>query len=194
VVTVTESVDPVVNCPGNMTVYTHDEDGETVTFSATATDNCDPDPQVLCSPSSGSTFPIGDTIVMCTATDNSDNTDSCTFTITVMYQNDPPVAVDDEDEMPEGGGYIDIEVLANDTDPDGDDLTVTQAETPTCGTTQVIDEAHAVRYSTEGCSDPPDTVTFTYTITDGHGSYDTATVSVDMPEGGIIFFMPPPGD
>jgi len=191
-VTVTEAVDPAVSCPGDMTVYTHDEDGETVTFSATATDTCDPDPQVTCVPSSGSTFPIGDTLVTCTATDNSGNTDTCTFTVTVVYQNDPPVAADDEDEVPEGGGCIDIDVLANDTDPDGDELTVTQAGTPTCGTTEVINDGGAVRYCTEGCSDPPDTVTFTYTITDGHGSTDTASVSVDMPEGGIIFFMPPP--
>ena len=52
-------------------------------FSASATDVHDPDPTVDCVPPSGSTFPIGETLVTCTATDDADNSSLCTFTVTV---------------------------------------------------------------------------------------------------------------
>jgi hypothetical protein len=58
--------------------------GGVVNYSApTATDNC-PGVTVACNPPSGSTFPVGATIVTCTATDTSNNTASCTFVVN-MY-------------------------------------------------------------------------------------------------------------
>jgi hypothetical protein len=48
----------------------------------TATDNC-PGVTVACNPPSGSTFPVGATVVTCTATDTSNNTASCAFTVNV---------------------------------------------------------------------------------------------------------------
>ena len=80
-----------------------------------------------------------------------------------------------------------IEVLANDTDPNGDDLTITASDSPTAngGTTAINDNG------TPG--DPTDdfidytpatgfagTDTFTYTIDDGNGGTDTATVTVTV--------------
>jgi hypothetical protein len=57
--------------------------GALVNYSApTATDNC-PGVTVACNPPSGSTFPVGATIVTCTATDTSNNTASCTFAVNV---------------------------------------------------------------------------------------------------------------
>jgi hypothetical protein len=58
--------------------------GAVVTWTdPTATDNVDPSPSVSCSPSSGSTFPAGATVVTCTATDSSGNSASSTFVVSV---------------------------------------------------------------------------------------------------------------
>jgi hypothetical protein len=57
--------------------------GGVINFTApTASDNC-PGVAVACNPPSGSTFPVGSTIVTCTATDTSNNTSSCSFTLNV---------------------------------------------------------------------------------------------------------------
>jgi len=183
---VTEPVDPTVSCPGDINVDTTDPTGTTVTFSASATDNCDPSPEISFSPASGSNFPIGDTVVTCAATDDSGNTGTCTFTVSVTFQNSPPNAVDDDFDMQEGGGCQDFDVLDNDSDPEGHDLTITSVGSPQCGTTAIVDSKTKIRYCTESCFDPPDEVTFNYTITDGYDEYDTATVTVTLPGGPII--------
>jgi len=57
----------------------------TVMFPApVATDTCDNNLLVYCTPPSGSVFPVGTNIVTCTAVDASDNTNTCTFTIRVI--------------------------------------------------------------------------------------------------------------
>lgn len=61
--------------------------GATVSFNVTASDACDPTPNVLCTPTSGSFFPIGTTTVHCTATDACGNVDTCSFTVTVKPTN-----------------------------------------------------------------------------------------------------------
>ncbi|QDU69370.1 HYR domain-containing protein [Engelhardtia mirabilis] len=66
-----------------------------VFFTApTATDNCDPAPTVSCSPASGSTFPVGTTVVTCTATDACGNVSSSNFTVTVTATNAVDVIVE----------------------------------------------------------------------------------------------------
>ena len=67
-----------------------------VTFSTpTATDNRGI-PTVVCTPPSGTFFPIGVTTVTCTATDGAGLTDVDTFTVTVN-DVDPPVLADHDD-------------------------------------------------------------------------------------------------
>ena len=56
--------------------------GAEVAFEVTATDNCG-DVTVVCDPLSGSMFPVGETTVTCTATDEFDNTADTLFTVTV---------------------------------------------------------------------------------------------------------------
>ena len=58
--------------------------GELVTFQVEASDACDPNPSVVCSPPSGSLFPRGTTIVTCTATDATENQSICTFPVIVQ--------------------------------------------------------------------------------------------------------------
>lgn len=49
-----------------------------------AVDLIDPDPELVCDPPSGSLFPIGETEVTCTATDDAGNTSTATFTVIVL--------------------------------------------------------------------------------------------------------------
>ena len=54
-----------------------------VNFSAGAVDDCDPDPTVTLTQQSGTVFPVGDTSVTLTATDNEGSSKKCTFTVSV---------------------------------------------------------------------------------------------------------------
>ncbi len=57
-----------------------------------------------------------------------------TIDVGVTNVNDAPVAVDDEaDFNPDDGSSVDIDVLANDTDVDGDTLTATNFAYPDGG-------------------------------------------------------------
>jgi hypothetical protein len=63
-----------------------------VTFNATALDNC-PGVTVICTPPSGSTFALGTNTVICVATDASSNSNSCSFTITIVDRTEAPLTV-----------------------------------------------------------------------------------------------------
>ena len=64
-----------------------------VNFEVSATDLVDSDPIVECDASPGDTFDFGQTTVTCTATDDSDNqaTDSFTVTVEDTQTPNPPV-------------------------------------------------------------------------------------------------------
>ena len=74
---------PTLVVPGDITADATGPAGATVAFTATATDDLDPNPSVVCTPAAGSLFAIGATEVECVATDNGGNTANATFTITV---------------------------------------------------------------------------------------------------------------
>ncbi|MGV0795174.1 Ig-like domain-containing protein [Mycolicibacterium sp. XJ1819] len=115
-----------------------------------------------------------------TISDGNGGTDSATVTITVTPVNDAPVARDDsytvaEDttlNVPAAGG-----VLAGDTDVDGDTLTVTGHTQPANGTVTVSANG-ALTYTPD--ADYHGTDTFSYTISDGNGGTDSATVTITV--------------
>jgi hypothetical protein len=82
-VTVIDTTAPAISCPASITVDGNNSGGAVVTFSVSATDNCDPSPGVSVTPPSGSLFPFGATTVTATATDASGNSSQCSFTVTV---------------------------------------------------------------------------------------------------------------
>ncbi|MBY5956725.1 HYR domain-containing protein [Membranicola marinus] len=96
-VTVEDHEDPVITCPGDISVPNGLGEcgtrpgicGAYVRFNATATDNCSA--EVTYSHVPGSFFPIGTTTVTATATDPAGNTDVCTFDITVEDNEDPTI-------------------------------------------------------------------------------------------------------
>jgi hypothetical protein len=100
--------------------------------------------------------------------------DTATVNITVVSVNDDPVANDDA-ATTLSGVPITIDVLANDTDPDGDSLTVTGASQPANGTVTVNPD-NTVTYRSNCSFQGFDT--FSYSISDGNGGTDSAVVTV----------------
>jgi hypothetical protein len=106
--------------------------------------------------------------------DGQGGTAETTVTVTVNPVNDAPVAVNDSATTEEDTPVL-IDVLANDTDVDGDTLSVLSVGTPTNGTAE-IDGSGQVRYTPAEDFNGDDS--FTYVVTDGQGGEATATVSV----------------
>jgi hypothetical protein len=76
-------------------------DGATHDYVASASDAVDPNPVVVCVPPSGSLFPLGDTVITCTATDAFGNFSEGTFTKSVV-DTTPPVPQCVESDNPGG--------------------------------------------------------------------------------------------
>jgi HYR domain len=86
-VTVVDTTDPSIAAHADVAATTTDPAGTAVTFTApTATDVVDASPTVGCLPASGSLFPVGNTTVTCTATDDSGNTTTSAFTVAVELE------------------------------------------------------------------------------------------------------------
>ncbi len=92
-VAVNDAQAPTLACPSNITANTAvGQCSAAVTFTTpTAMDNCS-GATVACLPASGSTFQKGTTTVTCTATDASNLTASCSFTVNVVDNQAPTIA------------------------------------------------------------------------------------------------------
>lgn len=88
--------------------------------------------------------------------------------------NQAPIAADDAAQT-RWGTNVTINVLANDSDPNADPLTVTGVTDPPNGTATVNPDS-TVTYDPDGCFVGTDS--FTYTVEDGRGGTDTALVTV----------------
>jgi hypothetical protein len=104
------------------------------------------------------------------------------FSTVDVVANEDPDAVDDT-ETTDFETPVTIDVLTNDSDPDGDPLTITEVTDGANGTA-VIDGGTVIYTPNAGFEG---TDTFTYTITDGNGNFDTASVDVTVNED-----VPPP--
>jgi len=98
------------------------------------------------------------------------------FQFTTAPTNQPPIAVDDI-ATTEAGSSVTIDVLANDYDIDNDALSVTDVTTPQYGSA-VINADNTVTYTAN--VNFVGTDTFDYTISDGKGGADTATVTITV--------------
>jgi hypothetical protein len=103
-------------------------------------------------------------------------TDTASVAIDVRPANDAPAAANDSATTAEDES-VTIDVLANDTDIDGDQLTVTAVGTPGAGSASI--EADG-RVTYMPAANQSGSISFSYTVADGAGGSDSATVSVTV--------------
>ncbi len=158
-----------------------DPDGDTVSLSSVGT------------PANGSATNNGDGTVTYDPNANFNGTDTFTYTIgdgrggsdtgtvtvTVSPTGDPPQAFDDSATTAENTS-VTVNVLANDHDPDGDPLSVTGATNPPNGSA-VVNPDKTITYTPDSGFAGIDS--FDYTISDGTGGSDTATVTIQVSGG-----------
>ena len=132
-----------------------------------------------------------------TIDDGNGGTDTATLTININGTNDGPTAVDDTNSVAEdvAPNPVSGDLLANDSDPDTNDSpTVTEVEGVTDSATDVTGSYGTLNWNTDGTysytldnSNPTvqslavgETLTdsFTYSINDGNGGTDTATLTI----------------
>ncbi|WP_238364461.1 Ig-like domain-containing protein [Mesobacterium pallidum] len=160
-----------------------DPDGDPLTVTdvsdpvnGTATIN--PDGTIDYTPDTGFT---GEDTITYTVDDGNGGTDIGRVIVTVTAgENEPPVATDDTDTTYPMTPIV-VDVLGNDTDPDGDPLTVTAVTTPANGTASILPDGTILYTPNTGFLGDD---TFEYTVSDGNGGTDTASVTVTVSETG----------
>ena len=165
---------PIINCPGDILTNTDSgQCGAIVTFpDATVSTNINDDSQELygsvtitqtMGPPSGSLFPVGETIIEFTAT-NQGGSDSCQFTITVEDNELPTVICQDITIPLDTNGNASI--IAGDID---------NGSTDNCDVDTIT-----VNTTSFSCSDiGVNSVILTITDVNGNASSCTATVTVE---------------
>ena len=123
----------------------------------------------------------------CTVSDGTTTTSSVTITVNVGAVNDAPIAVDDTDDVDQNDAAravknsVDVNVLGDDTDVDGDTLTLVAyapgTATSTNGGALVGNADGTVTYTPVDGFVGDDT--FTYQVSDGHTT-DTGSVTVTV--------------
>ncbi|MDF1816718.1 MAG: Ig-like domain-containing protein, partial [Verrucomicrobiales bacterium] len=163
--------------------------GATVTLQPNGTFNYDPNGQFDYLSSTESAV---DTFTY-VASDGNGGTDIATVSVTVNGLNDTPDALNDGFNVDENG-TANYDLRTNDTDPDGDNLTVSQINGATIGTegSLTLPSGAVVTLNVDGTVNynPNDQFelpvgqtaidTFTYQVSDGNGGYDTATTTVTI--------------
>ena len=114
-------------------------------------------------------------------------TNTAKSTGTRRYLNRAPGAVNDAYTI-ECNAPSTFNVLVNDTDPDGDALTITSVSTPGKGSATITAGRIVYTPAASTCVGAADS--FTYAISDGRGGSSTATVAVTVKAAPVI--LPPP--
>jgi large repetitive protein len=110
-----------------------------------------------------------------TASDSHGGLTTATVTVAVAAVNDPPIAQDDETTTLEDHAAV-IDVLANDSDPDGDAIAIESITQPAHGT--AVSASMSILYTPR--PDYAGTDSFTYTVADRRGGRATARVAVNV--------------
>jgi len=113
-----------------------------------------------------------------TVSDGQGGTSTATVNLTVTGVNDPPVAANDAATTAEDTPVTlsAATLLANDTDADGNPLTITSVQAAVNGTVAIV--AGNVVFTPAANYNGP--ASFTYTVSDGQGGTSTATVNLTV--------------
>lgn len=95
-----------------------------------------------------------------------------------QWRNRAPVAVDDTYGVPVNSGPTPLSVLTNDSDPDGNLVSVSSKTDPAHGVLVITGGGTGLSYTPNPGYTGLDP--FTYTISDGQGKYDSATVYITV--------------
>src|SRR5690606_16125190 len=178
-----DSAQTPVDTPVTLNVLANDSDPEDDELTLTAVGepgngivSFSGNGQVQYTPAAGF---IGSDTFTYTVVDSAGNSASGTVTIQVVEgpANQPPVAVDDVARVFKLD-YVEINVLHNDSDPDGDPLTVTQVFNSTGRADISINADGSILYVPVPGYVGGDS--FEYEISDGRGGTDRATVQVTI--------------
>ncbi len=156
-----------------------DDDGDPISISGTnqpanGTVVVNADGTVTYTPNTGFT---GTDSFDYTVTDDQGGEDTATvFIIVQAGPNSEPVAEDDTETVPMDTPVA-IDVLANDSDPDGDDLTVTFLTNAQNGTVSILPNGDILYTPNPGYTGPDE---FSYEVGDGNGGEDAAVVTITV--------------
>lgn len=167
---------------GSVIIPVLDNDSDPDGDDLTVTSATSPDGDVTINPDGTLTFEPnpdfnGDTTITYTIDDGNGGTDTATVTVTVNPINDAPDA-DDDTASTDYGQPVIVPVLDNDTDVDGDDLTVISATSPD-GDVTINPDGTITFDPNPGFSGD---ATIDYTVSDGNGGTDDAVVTVSVGE------------
>ncbi|MFT5517161.1 MAG: VCBS repeat-containing protein, partial [Rhodothermales bacterium] len=159
----------------------------TVTLSATDSEGLPLVYSIVSTPTNGTLSAVAGTAVTYTPNGGFFGTDTFTYkasdglndsnvaTVTVVVNGAPAVVSDAFSVIL--GGTVSGNVLANDTDPNGDALTAAIADGPSNGTVS-LESTGLFTYTHDGSATSTDS--FTYTASDGNGGTATGTVSITV--------------
>jgi hypothetical protein len=194
-VTVQDTSAPVFGAAPDVNADASPGGSTVVTFAKpTATDAVEGDRPVTCTPASGSTFPIGSTLVTCTASDSTGHQASKTFHVIVADRTPPLITVpaDMTAEATSGSGAA-VTYTFSASDPD--DAVSTSSCTPASGSTFAIGVTTVTCNATDSHSNSA-SKTFKVTITDTTPPTLTdvpadITVEANGPTGSKATYLPP---
>ena len=175
VVTVIDNIDPVLTCPNDLTVYgVADSTLTSVSWSAaTATDNCSID-TIYSDIQTGHYFPLGVTTITYVALDGSGNSDTCSFSITVVDTVSPVIT-----------GCPSPITQNNDTDSCGAVVNWTAPTYYDNSDYYTVSASHA-----SGDYFPVGTTTVTITVADSSGNSSVCTFDVTVEDAQVPYVVP----
>ncbi|EGI74674.1 hypothetical protein PH505_ae00740 [Pseudoalteromonas distincta] len=159
----------------NVLANDSDIDGDTLVITAATADRGSAsvvDNKIQYTPAANTN---GTAIINYTISDGNGGTATTNLTITIIPVNDAPIANADSATIDEDAAPILINVLANDSDVDGDSLTISAASA-NIGSVSVV--GNQIQYTL--AADDNGLATVTYTVSDNNGGTSTATLTITI--------------